>query len=136
MDRRARHHKYVWSRPYDGCTNHWWELVTAWGGVHFHASVQDENKYDPSVGLEFHHVRPLYREGDAPDHVDCPLTGGRCWHDGTSLYAREALWPIIEPMLRNGQHSAIFGVLENEAWDHAKRSGLLHPEPLGEGGGL
>ena len=128
MDKGARHHKYVWTHPFSGSTRHWWELVTVWGGIHFHVSIQDDGKYDPSAGLEFHHVRPIYSEGDAPDHVNCPLTGGRCWHDGTSLYASETLWPLIEPMLRHGEHAAIFRVLETEAADHAERHGLAGSE--------
>jgi threonine dehydratase len=105
-----KHHKYTLVRPFDS-THHNWELVCARGAVHFHASIF---KGDVSAGLEFHHLT-----GDgAPDHVHCPLTGGRCWHDGTSLYASETLWPMIEPALSVGDHDAIFRLLEGEAEEH------------------
>lgn len=64
-------------------------------------------------GLELHSIYP--KGDDAPDHIDCPLTGGRCWHDGTSLYASETLWPHIQPYLRDGDHETIFKILEREA---------------------
>lgn len=110
---RYRHHKYTWSKPF-GSARHWWEFVGPDGAIHFHVSLTDG--YGPSCGLEIHRTTPAeYQRGDAPSHVDCPLTGGRCWHDGTSLYASETLWPMIEPMLRSGDHDAIFRVLEGEA---------------------
>jgi hypothetical protein len=106
-----RHHKYTWSKPL-GSVHHRWELVCAQGAIHFSASLTQG--YGTTAGLEFHH---LTGEG-APDHVNCPLTGGRCWHDGTSLYAMESLWPQIEPMLQHGDHGGIFSILEWEATKH------------------
>jgi len=52
-----------------------------------------------------------------------------CWHDGTSLYATEHLWPIIEAYLRSGEHERIFLFLEHEADD---RFGFSR-EAVGEG---
>jgi hypothetical protein len=110
---RYRHHKYTWSKPF-GFTRHWWELVGPDGAIHFHVSISES--YSPSCGLEIHRTTPAdYQCGEAPSHVDCPLTWGRCWHDGTSLYASEELWPMIESMLRAGDHPAIFRLLEGEA---------------------
>lgn len=116
---RFRHHKYTWSRPW-GSPRHQWELVGPEGGVHF--SVSMTKGYDPSCGLEFHHsTRAKYRRDEAPDHTQCWLIGGPCWHDGTSLYASETLWPMIEPMLRSGDHETIFRILEGEYDDRFKR---------------
>jgi hypothetical protein len=107
-------HTYTWSRPYgDETVHHRWELRSAYGGVHFHVSVS--SRYEPTAGLEFHYLRPISGKDDAPDHVNCPLTGGRCWHDGTSLYATETLWPQIKAYLKGGEHDLIFRVLEREA---------------------
>lgn len=103
-------HKYTWSKPF-GSVHHHWELRSANGGVHFHVGIVEG--YGPSCGLEFHSVKPLHGES-APDHIDCPVTGGRCWHDGTSLYAQDILWPIIESYLRTGDHGKIFEILERE----------------------
>lgn len=109
---RFRHHKYSYAKPF-GSPRHWWELVGPQGAVHFSATLTPG--YDPSCGLEFHHAPSAkFRCDEAPDHVNCPLTGGPCWHDGTSLYAIEGLWPMIGPMLRSGDHEAIFRLLEGE----------------------
>lgn len=111
---KYRHHKYTWSNPF-GSVHHRWELVCAEGGVHFHVTMVKD--YGPSCGLEFHSLT-----GDgAPDHVNCPVTGGRCWHDGTSLYAQETVWPRVESYLKTGDHESIFRGLEYEAKKHFER---------------
>ena len=51
----------------------------------------------------------------APNHLNCPVTGGRCWHDGTSIYASERVWPIVQSFLKSGEHDKIFLFLEREA---------------------
>jgi len=114
---RYRHHKYTWTKPF-GSVRHQWELVGPEGALHFHVTLSDS--FGPSCGLEYHHTdtyrqRTGYRRGEAPDHIDCPMTGGRCWHDGTSLYANEHVWPLVEHYLRSGEHEAIFRILEGEA---------------------
>lgn len=113
---RYRHHKYEWTKPF-GSERHNWSLIGPKGALHFHASSTPN--YGTSCGLEYHHTDgETYRPDAAPDHIDCPLTGGRCWHDGTSLYANEHLWPLIEGYLRHGEHEAIFRILESEADQH------------------
>ena len=103
-------HRYEWSKDF-GHVHHRWEMKSQHGAVHFHITMVEG--YERTAGLELHSVYP--RGEDAPDHVNCPLTGGRCWHDGTSLYATESLWPMIEPYLKRGEHEPIFKILENEA---------------------
>jgi hypothetical protein len=98
-------HLYKWSKPFNH-VNHHWELRSVHGAVHFHVSGDH-------AGLEMHSIYP--HGDDAPHHVNCPLTGGRCWHDGTSLYATETLWPMIQPYLKSGEHEKIFSILETEA---------------------
>lgn len=110
---RYRHHKYTWSRPF-GSTRHNWSLIGPDGAINFHATVTPS--YGASCGLEIHRISPVgHQVGDAPSHLDCELTGGRCWHDGTSLYAQEQVWPYVESYLRTGDHDAIFRYLESEA---------------------
>lgn len=118
---RFGHHKYTWTKPF-GSVRHCWELVGPEGGVHFHVSLID--KYPPSCGLEFHHTKR--NEDRAPGTTQCWLTGGPCWHDGTSLYASETLWPMVEPMLRSCDHELIFKVLERE---YADRFGKSEAQP-------
>jgi hypothetical protein len=103
-------HLYKYEKPF-GYPRHHWELRSQHGGVHFHVSVVKD--YDPSAGLELHSIYP--KNDDAPDHINCPITGGRCWHDGTSLYAMETLWPMIKVYLEKGDHDSIFQILEHEA---------------------
>ena len=105
-------HKYTWQKPF-GSVRHQWELRTVDGGISFHASIMDNDRNPPACGLEFHSIYP--RNDEAPHHIDCPVTGGRCWHDGTSLYASETLWPMIADYLKRGDHDKIFSILEHES---------------------
>lgn len=107
------HQKYTWSRPF-GSVNHQWELVGPKGGIHFHVALIE--KYPPSAGLEIHRFAPAdYQKNDPPSQMPCWLLHAPCWHDGTSLYAGETLWPMIKPMLMSGDHETIFRILESEA---------------------
>jgi hypothetical protein len=110
------HHKYTWSKPW-GTISHNWELVGPNGAIDFRVSISETKYGGPSAGLEFHHL-----SGDgAPNHLECALTGGRCWHDGTTLYAIDGVWPSVEPMLRRGDHDGIFSILEREYTKHFER---------------
>ncbi len=114
MTNPFKHHKYTLDYSF-GYMCHDWRLVGPNGGINFHISISDaETSFGPTAGLEFH---DLSGEG-APDHVDCPLTGGRCWHDGTSLYATESVWPLVQSYLRVGDHKSIFRTLESEYNSH------------------
>ena len=109
---KFRHHEYKWNKPF-GNVRHQWSLLGPLGGVHFH--VSESEQYGDSAGLEFHHTRACNAyAGEAPHHKDCWLTGEPCWHDGTSLYASETLWPRFMSAARNGQHDVIFRALEDE----------------------
>lgn len=108
---RYRHHKYTWSKPFSS-VRHQWEFVGPDGGMHFHASEYDGQW---SCGLEIHYANK--RGDDAPSQIRCWLLHARCWHDGTSLYAEESLWPLIQPYLKDGEHDKIFRILEREAND-------------------
>jgi hypothetical protein len=47
-------------------------------------------------GIEEHRrIPPSYRK-DGPDHEQCHLLTGPCWHDGSSLYASEVLIPLYQ----------------------------------------
>lgn len=108
------HHRYEYTNRFS--PRHMWEIVGPEGGVHFHASLT--KGYPPSCGLEFHHNQAAWlrmgRDNEAFHHRNCPLLGGPCWHDGTSLYASETLWPIIKSALERGDHDSVFRCLERE----------------------
>lgn len=113
---RYRHRKYTWTKSFAHVEVSW-QLVGPVGGLHFHVGFYKDN--EPSAGLEYHHSRAAnYRPHEAPDHTTCWLTGEPCWHDGTSLYASETLWPMIEPLWKRGDHESVFAILEHEADRH------------------
>jgi hypothetical protein len=103
---------------------HQWEVIGPDGGIHLHVSIGDPQYGGPSCGLEFHRAAWSSRKphGDAPSQTKCWLIGGPCWHDGTSMYASERIWPLVEGMLKDGDHEAIFRVLEREYDNHFGRS--------------
>ena len=59
-------------------------------------------------------MSPQYPD-EPPSQVPCWLLKVPCWHDGTSLYATDTLWPMVEGYLRGGEHEQIFRLLEWEA---------------------
>ena len=111
------HHKYTFD-PAFGSDRHNWQLVGEKGGLNFHVSILENKQYGPSAGLEFH----SFAGKGSPSHTPCWLLGGPCWHDGTSSYAMDTLWPVIEPMLAAGEHRTIFRVLESEADRYFERT--------------
>ena len=112
MQLKFSEEEYIYKKPFNH-PRHWWQTVGPKGAVHFHASIVDG--YPPSCGLEIHYCEPpAYMADSAPSHLNCPLTGGRCWHDGTSLYAVETLWPRISDYLKIGDHESVFKILRNE----------------------
>jgi hypothetical protein len=116
---------YTWSRPFTHI-RHEWSVVGPSMAVSFHVSENAE--YGDTAGLEFHYfAAPDYMRDDAPSHLDCKYAGGRCWHDGTSLYAMETLWPMFKEMLRAGDHDAVFGMLELEIERRAKKYEEVEP---------
>lgn len=125
---KFRGHKYVWTAPYTA-VSHQWSFIGPLGGISFSASIMPEDSphfMGPSCGLEFHHSsRAAHVTGairtDAPSHSPCWLLGEPCWHDGTSLYATEHVWPYVEHLLKIGDHQAIFRHLEHEYVRHFER---------------
>lgn len=111
---KFKHHKYTYQKPFRW-ESHRWELVGPNGAIHFHASFDSEKgSVDASCGLEYHH-----KSGEgAPDHINCPLIGGNCWHNGISSYASDYLWPIFRGYMMSGEHEPIFRELEYEYQKH------------------
>jgi len=104
---------------------HWWAVVGDLGGVHFwyQVSTFDGEKYG---GVEWHWRKPTEDyHAENPDHNDCWIIGGPCWHDGTSLYAEEVYIPLVD----HSSDDTIFLFLEG---DYAK---LKKPEAEGKHGG-
>lgn len=123
---KFRDHEYKWSYSFD-LTRHQWSLRGPRGGISFHVSRWEgpdgQEKHakfgGPSCGLEFHRAFDPTGGEEAPSHAQCWLLKCACWHDGTSLYASETLWPIISSMMPD--HATIFKVLEGEYDSHFSR---------------
>jgi len=49
--------------------------------------LKEEEGYTDALfgGIEVHSRQPLSYQTSTPSHTDCKLTGGDCWHDGSSL---------------------------------------------------
>lgn len=99
-----------------GWKYHHYQVVGRDGAVHFHVSENMRPLMEGlprfSGGLEAHHRScPPYRN-DPPDHKNCEVLGGNCWHDGTSLYASEVLIPRWERDFPD--HDAVFVWLTGE----------------------
>ena len=112
---RKYRYKYTLTEQF-GHWRHSYELVGRWGGLHFHVTDMGANNphvYERySAGLECHWREPPSYMADAPpSHDDCWLLKQPCWHDGTSLYARETILPLFD-----GQsHERMFLFLAGEA---------------------
>ena len=86
------------------------------GAFQFYFAVRMGFKVEPSYLMEgFHPLLPMgvekhSRSGEGePHHTDCQFTGGNCWHDGSSLYAREHVMPLFLA----GGSKAVFELLED-----------------------
>lgn len=78
------------------------QIVGPDGGCEFHFTCNNEEqrRYGEGAitagGFECHfkaHSRPDYYHDHGAHRHDCEITGGDCWHDGTSLWASEHWLP-------------------------------------------
>lgn len=116
MSKKYRHHKYIYTNAFR-CPTHRWSILGPMGGCDFHFTEVDG--YPTTAGIELHHVRACgYRTDEAPDHINCPVTGEPCWHDGSSFYATENLLPMFLDCLRHNDQKHAFELLEQEAYRH------------------
>lgn len=73
-----------------GKLTHVWSITGRDGAVSIHATDHGGD-YGMSGGVEVHSVTPT--SDRPPSHTDCEFTGGKCWHDGSSLYFEERIKP-------------------------------------------
>ena len=107
---------YKWSKPFSSVC-HEWSLLGPRAALSFHVSVRGG---DFKERMDFHYFTPPeYMEDSPPSHINCLYTGGRCWHDRTSLYAMK-IWPTIECFLESGDHESIFRILEKDLEKYIK----------------
>ena len=72
-----------------------WAAVGEHGGVEFWFDEHDRIGKLGGVETHWSHDPPDYMDG-GPHHTDCEVTGGNCWHEGTSLWASEHWIPMYE----------------------------------------
>jgi hypothetical protein len=90
-----------------------WIVVGEHGAIDFHCSHADSEfacKYGRTGGIEYHHRAPAsYMRSDySCVHDHCWILDGKCWHDGTSLWASEHWIPLLE----SSGEAAIWAELE------------------------
>lgn len=78
-----------------------WIVVGKHGAVDFHCThsgSETSRKYGRVGGVEYHHRRPTSYMGADYSCTDehCYVLGGKCWFDGTSLWASEHWIPMFE----------------------------------------
>lgn len=114
LDKRFRY-QYRYNPDRYGGVEHTYEVTGRDGALHFHVSslpVRHEGLPEWSGGLEIHRRTCPDYENRPPSHHNCPLLGGICWHDGSSLYAAEVLIPRWEGVFPD--HDEIFSWLAHE----------------------
>lgn len=99
----------------DGEWTYNWELIGEKGGMHLH--IHGPHHYSGedhwSAGLEYHSRAPRHGDNEPPDHDECWLLCAPCWHEGTSLCAREAYLPLF--------YAGLFGLIFSRLAVEARR---------------
>lgn len=76
-----------------------WIVVGELGAIDFHCTnegTEIARQFGRSGGVEYHSKQPFDYDPDSePSHEHCWLVG-RCWHDGTSLWASEHWIPLLQ----------------------------------------
>lgn len=81
-----------------------WAVTGEGGSLSFWCSpVREQSRItygaDYYGGVETHYnelTKPDYLQGNGRD--DCSINSGKCWHDGTSLWASEYWIPYVLPL--------------------------------------
>jgi len=97
---------------------HTWSAVFGLGGVHLHIHDSGKNaKYGRyHGGIEIHRrTPPEHCRFDAPDHDNCWLIKGPCWHDGSSLQVDEFWLPFW--LTSPHDHDRMFAAISKQLLD-------------------
>lgn len=101
---------------------HKWSVISARLAVHLHIRTLkyrpgSDIPREPHGGIEFHSRSPWPSSPDsAPDHDQCWLLKGPCWHDGSSLQASEYWIPRWQrdPNDHEGMFAALAAELDRK----------------------
>ena len=84
-------------------------VVDESGGMHFHVRLSDHS----DCGIERHGRRAIGSNTTAePTHTYCWLLEGPCWHDGSTLVAREYWLPTFIACNETGDFEPLWRKLE------------------------
>lgn len=115
-----KQYKYIPNRF--GREYHEWSIESEFGACHLHISYRESDP-QTSGGIEVHYRKPPeYMKGSAPHYHNCPLTGGLCWHDGSSMAADIAIEAFRDGKNVSREHDYYFGIV----LDWMKSRGLVH----------
>ena len=100
---------------------HVWTAVGASGGVHIWATEKSDDMVRSFGGrfyggIECHWRKPRY-DTAGPDHDNCWLLNGPCWHDGSSLYFDENIEPMLGSIRGADVPDSIHEYLKSELFD-------------------
>lgn len=110
--------KYTYEQRF-GQPLHTWQVIGPIGGLHLHIAdcgERHQEKYGGrySGGIECHwRAPPAHKRDQSPTHDHCWLLQCPCWHDGSSLAAREHWIPLWEESPND--HERMFRLLAAEA---------------------
>ena len=86
------------------CGRKEWAVTGEFGSLSFWFTPYPENYEYSFLGKGYGGVEAHYNEKSKPDYFkdepcreNCEFNGGKCWHDGTSLWASEYWIPYIMP---------------------------------------
>jgi hypothetical protein len=96
-------------------------VVGSLGAMHFWVDTPrndlDDRCQESDCGIEIHSRKPLYGRQNAADNDRCWIVGGPCWHDGSTLVAREFWVPLFRTCNSSGNFDALFMCLESDYRD-------------------
>lgn len=98
----------------EGKPEHAWTVRCARGGVVIHLRESDSDGFPAYGGVEIHHAFPV--NDTPPSHIHCTVSGGKCWHEGSSGMAD----PMVEHFAKHGlpNHESMFRQAMSIAEDH------------------
>jgi hypothetical protein len=111
-----------------GRVTHTWAIKNDKGAIHIHAALSEfPGEHSWIGGVEVHSPVPFEYSSAEPNHKNCWLLGGPCWHDGTSLYFSENIAPMLpnpfEPeKAHDMRHSHSYVTYELINWHRCKLS--------------
>lgn len=103
-----------------------WVVVGELGAIDFHCShahLEVSQRFGVTGGVEYHYRHPTEYMGDdySCTHEHCWMLSGKCWHDGTSLWASEHWIPMFKSLGESWVWSELEATYRRHEWPQASR---------------